>query len=1709
MAEPTLAPTKLGLWAHQQAHPDSDVYHLSRAFDLPDDADVAALDQALRQVVHRHPSLRTTYHPGPVLPLGQEQPVPDRLLQVEDLDATGAETVDDALLRIVRRPFALQTDLPARFVVVEHRHDGAPASRVFVAVIHHIALDLTGLGILVDDLSAAYQAALDAPPPSAGERPPAPDGPVVRLPPEPDPDPSDADYWRDQLNRLPPPLRLPHRHDGAGTSYRGAELVRTLSPEQAGRLAALARDRQTTPYVLALALYAISLWRATGEAELCLGTPVRVDPKREAIDYNLNTVAIRVALPADQPFATLVRTVHGTVREALRHRRLPFPDVVAQSGLTAPPGQSPVFSTMIVAEAVSSTRRIAGVAMGTGSEATMELGPLRLQQRPLSVTSTSFDLTLRFTTDELGWQYRCDVIDPAVVADVADRFESALDEFAADPDRPLSARPDVDAAHGVVPEVPEPPPVGSPDRTTPDRPPVHQRVLAQAQQTPDRPAVRAGGASVSYGELAARVWTVATRLRRLGAGREVPVAVAASATPDAVVALLAVLESGSGYAALDPELPTEQLAERVRQLQTPVVLADDDHQAALRDALGAGDAAGRSADRGVVVIGLDGNGAAPDASADAPQPGAADALVYPDQLAYVMFTSGSTAQPKGVMVSHRQLSASTFDRPDYFRDTVGRFLLVSRLSFDSSVAGLFRTLTEGGCLVLPDPERAHDPAHHLQLLAEERITHFESVPPLYQVLLSRLEPGALTELRSVVVAGEACPPALVRAHQTVLPDVSFHNEYGPTEATVWCAAFTAPPDWDGPAVPIGRAIPSARLHVLDEGGQPRPVGQGELFVGGAVVSRGYVGQPAATAAAFLPDPLSGVPGARMYRTGDLVRSGPNDDLVFVGRADDQVKLRGYRIELTAVQHALVALADVTDAAATVRDDFSGVPQLVAYLVPRTGAELRPSQLRSALLRTLPAEQVPSVFCAVDQLPLTVNGKLDRARLPDPQATALADHAGEPPRDHYEQLVVEEFRTALNISTLGRADNFFEAGGSSLQAMQTVARIRTAARVELSDGALFQAPVAADLAAQLRQLSARSDPDELAPGEGPVPASYAQQRLWFIDQLIPDSAAYNIPIALRLRGPIDSDLMAGVLDAVYQRHDSLRTVFPGERGQPHPTVREGHIELVRATARSLTEAVDRARQAATEPFDLAAGPLLRGRLDRIAPDDHVLTLVMHHIVSDGWSLGVLTDEVCELYAAGVAGRDPTLPELPVQFADFARWQQRPAVRRDHDEQLEWWIERLADPPTLQLPTDRPRPSVQTFAGRTFWWSLPREATSALRTVARDHDASMFMLTLAGFATLLRRLCYSEDLIVGTVVSGRTHPSTEPLVGLFANTAPIRLDLSGEPPIGELIDRVRRAAADAFDHQTVPFERVVERLQNHRDLSQNPVFQVVFAYQNAPRPPVELPGVAAELLDVTSETAKFDLTASVWEEDGRLRGTFEYSSAIFDPETIELFWQRYRELLLAFAAAPDRGVDELDWSSDAAHPDPDTATVADGPTLVPLDIVGRPLAPHTIGQLHVRTDDGALLPTGEFAQLADDGGWATLARPAGGTTAGTERADFRPPSNDIETVLGQLWRELLPGTGSIGVDDDFFGLGGHSLLATRVAAAAESVFQTPVSLQAFFVQPTVAGLASQVESSERTPGEAATIASIWLRVAGEAEGPVEQEQVELADETARSG
>jgi len=1350
----------------------------------------------------------------------------------------------------------------------------AAGDQILLLTIHHIVFDGWSIDVLLQDLAAAY-AGQPRPPAAwqyadfaAWQREHLTAGKIEQH----------LAYWRTHLAGVPTMLELPVDRPRTGGGRRGAQSHFTLPAELTARLRALAQQHHTTLFTTLLAAFHTLLHRYSNQKEILLGVPFggrAISEIENVIGFFVNTLPVKADFRDNPSFAKLLGQLRDELWTVQSHQDLPFERLVRELQPDRKSSRNPLFQACVVHEVVPLTSR----AMGALTVETNEITP----------PDAMFDLTLSLTDKgnelDCALRYNADLFDASTAARLAESFQILLNSAAETPDGEVGGLALLPAGERQLVLVAW----NATGRAYPRGASVPGLFAELAAERPAAVALSWTGGQLSYGELNARANQLAHHLRSLGVGRETPVGVALNRSVDYVVSVLAILKAGGTYVPLDLDYPPDRLNFMLADSGCQLVITNQNVPLA-----------------GVTQLNL-ASAAAVLAAAPKTDP---DLTATAESLAYVIYTSGSTGQPKGVAVPHRGIVRLVRGQAYANFDAAQRFLLLAATAFDASTFELWAPLLNGGTCVLY-PEALSDYARLETVIREQGVTCLWLTAGLFNQIMD-VRPSVLQTVKQVLAGGEALSPDHVRRALQLLPHLRLTNGYGPTECTTFACTYDLPQDFAGGAVPIGRPIANTTAYVLDARLQPAPIGvPGELYLGGDGLACGYLHRPELTAEKFIPNPFQ--PGTRLYQTGDRVRWRAEGVLEFLGRLDQQVKIRGFRIELGEIEAVLNQQADLRESVVVARESQLGEKQLVAYIVPRDSAPTV-AVLREHLRQRLPDYMVPAAFVTLAALPLTAHGKVDRAALPVPAARLESGTEFVAPRNPTEARLADLWRELLALDQISIHDNFFALGGHSLLAVRLVFRIQEAFGVNLPVKLVSECPTLVELAGAVARSSPAKTvvlPRQLRSAAGkPVrcPASFSQEQLWFIDQLEPGSAVYNVPLALRLKGELDLPRLTESLNRVIARHDALRTVFVAEQGVPVQVVLP-ELKLALAVT-DVSHQPDPAAaaqrqmlQSAGRPFDLRRGPLVRAELFTLAAGDQILLLTIHHIVFDGWSIDVLLQDLAAAYAG------QPLPPPAWQYADFAVWQREHLTADKIEQHLAYWRTHLAGVPTmLELPVDRPR----TGGGRRgaqSHFTLTAELTARLRALAQQHHTTLFTTLLAAFHTLLHRVSGQQAILVGSPISGRTLTESEDSIGFFVNMLPLKADFSGNPPFAKLLRQIHENVWEAQHHQDLPFEKLVEELQPHRDPNRNPLFQAAFIFEVAAPLPPKIDGLKLELEQIRTPTVKFDLTLTLTEIDGGLQGLWEYAAGTFEPETISR-WSKYLETLLNSAAeTPDGEVGGL--------------------------------------------------------------------------------------------------------------------------------------------------------------------------------------------------------
>ncbi|WP_169734039.1 non-ribosomal peptide synthetase [Zymobacter palmae] len=1459
------------LWILAQMGGDSaDAYVLSGGFRLQGCVDEEALREALRALLAHHDVLRMRIVTVDGEPRQQVTEVEvDHVLEVRDLHHMNEE--DQPLL-----PTFVLSQSPLWRVQLLRVSEEVTVLKL---ALHHLIADGWSLALFMDALSAYYARAQSGE--AALPRPALQytdyvqwqqglleDGTLTHQ----------QQYWVERLRGAPERLTLPTDHPRPERqAMAGGRLPIRFDAALTQAIKALGQQHRCTPFMVLLASWSVLMARLSGQDDIVTGIPI-AGRGQQALETMLgmfvNTQALRVDLSAAPNTTTLLAQVRRVALEAQQHADIPFEQVVEAVAPSRSLAYSPLFQTMFTLQ--------------NTPQGQLTLPGIALEALTSEEAKAPFDLSvaLEDIDGELVGSlfYATALFDADTLTQWLSAWTQLLSGMVRQPDTAVNALPMLsdDLRDQVVEDF---------NATAHDYPreaSIHALVERQVEQAPDAVAVVHDGTSLTYAELNDQADRLAHWLVAQGVAADQRVAIALPRGLSMVVAVLAVLKAGGAYVPLDPAYPDDRLRYILEDSRPTVLITTADfppRMAPLPDAL---TLALMEGDTLLWPHGSVWEAALPTAA--------------PDNLAYLIYTSGSTGQPKGVMVPHRAVvNFLCHQQRQLGVDERDRLLAITTLSFDIHVLELFLPLISGAQLHIAGDALRIDGAVLADYLRDEDITLFQATPATWKLLLENQWQGApqLTGL----IGGEACPLAL--AHDIAARVSTLWNMYGPTETTVWSTMQLL--STREAQVSIGRPIANTRAYVLDEQQHPVPVGVvGELYIAGAGVTHGYLGRPELTAERFLPDPFVADKQVRMYRTGDLVRWRRDGTLDYLGRNDFQVKIRGFRIELGEIEAALQACDGVQDAIVVARSHTGGEPQLVAYCTPSRDVMPDAAQLKAALAAIMPGYMVPAAFMVLERLPLTPNGKLDRQALPAPDDSAFVRQQYDAPHGPLEEGLAALWRDVLGVERVGRQDHFFALGGHSLLAVQLMTRVQQRLQHTLSLEALFAHPTLAAMAARLVPAAEGVLPDMLprAAGED-APLSPAQRRIWFLSRMDSSlSRAYQLHGSVDLKGEVDERALRQALDAIAARHEALRTYIIDVDDVPWQRVSAAGSGFSLTTL-ALTHGDT------VPPFTpamvLDKGPLACGRLVRLGTDHHVLQFAFHHVIADGWSIGIFLRELSEGYAAAHEGREAKLPPLRVQYGDVAIWQQDVLNDEHMAAQCRFWVEQLNGAPAcLSLPTDRPRPAVQRYDGAAVPVVLDHALTARLHALSRRYGGTVFMTLLAAWGALMARLSGQRDIVVGTPVAGRDHPDIEPLIGMFVNTLPLRLDLEASPSVEALLAQVKATTLAAQQHAQVPFEHMVEAVAPERSLAYSPVFQTMLALQNTPEASLTLPGLTLTPCEDETVSSQCDLSVLLREEGGRLIGAVHFATALFDEQTITRWIGYWVRLLEGMTATPEQPV-----------------------------------------------------------------------------------------------------------------------------------------------------------------------------------------------------------
>ncbi|WP_353632310.1 non-ribosomal peptide synthetase [Pseudomonas canadensis] len=1466
------------LWITWQLDPRSSAYTIPGALRLRGELDEDAVRASFQQLIQRHEALRTRFYERDGQAFQRVDAKADFELQVIDLSDLPVAEREARAQQIREDEARTQFDLekgPLLWVTLVRLDD---EDHQLLVTLHHIIADGWSLNILIDEFSRLYAAAaqgqtLELPPLAlqyadygSWQRQWLAEGEGLRQ----------LAYWKAQLGEEHPTLSLATDHPrSAHHCHTASRHTVRLGASLSDAIRQTAQANESTPFMLLLAAFQSLLHRYSGQRDIRIGVPNANRPRQETqglVGFFINTLVLRAELDGRLPFNELLAATRQAALGAQAHQDLPFEQLLEAFPQAREQG---LFQVMFNHQQrdLSALRRLPGMLA---------------DELPWHSREAKFDLQLHTEEDRngrlsLSFDYADELFENATIQRLAEHYINLLHAVCEHPQQAIGdlalMQHDEQALYSEAPCAPA------------------QQWLPELlnQPTSDATALVWDGGSLTFAQLHTQANRLAHYLRDKGVGPDVCVAIAAERSPQLLVGLLAIIKAGGAYVPLDPDYPAERLAYMLKDSGVHLLLT----QTALLEQVPSAE--------GVCVIAMD------SLHLDSWPTQPPGLHLHGDNLAYVIYTSGSTGQPKGVGNTHAALAERLqWMQATYQLNETDVLMQKAPISFDVSVWECFWPLITGCRLVLAGPGEHRDPHRIAQLVQEHGVTTLHFVPPLLQLFIDEPLVAECTSLRRLFSGGEALPAELRNRVLAQLPAVQLHNRYGPTETAINVTHWHCRAE-DGERSPIGRPLGNVICRVLDEQLNPVPLGvPGELCIGGIGLARGYLGRAGLTAERFVADPY-GEAGARLYRTDDRARWNADGVIEYLGRLDQQVKLRGFRVEPEEIEARMLALEGIAQAVVRVRDG-----QLIGYFTAQ--GELDEEAVKTALAAELPEYMVPALLMRLDAMPLSPSGKLDRRALPEP-VWQVREHVE--PETALQQQIAAIWREVLGLPSIGLRDDFFALGGHSLLATQIISRTRHACDVELPLRTLFEASELGAFAEQVGLIQAsgqRNQQTAIAKVDRsqPVPLSYSQQRMWFLWQMEPDSPAYNVGGMARLRGVLDVGRFEAALQALIMRHETLRTTFPSVDGVAYQKVSPQtglRMDWQDFSALSETERQPRLQQLADHeahtPFNLETGPLLRACLVKAGEQEHYLVLTLHHIVTEGWAMDIFARELSALYEAFIDERDSPLAPLPVQYLDYSVWQRQWLESGERQRQLDYWTAQLGNEhPLLELPGDRPRPPVQSHQGELYRFDLSDDLAARVRAFNAERGLTLFMTMTATLAVLLYRYSGQTDLRIGAPVANRIRPESEGLIGAFLNTQVLRCQLNGQMNVAELFEQVRHTVIEGQSHQDLPFDHLVEALQPPRSAAYNPLFQVMCNVQRWEfQQSRQLAGMTVEYLANDARATKFDLNLEVTDLDHRLGCCLTYSTDLFDEPRIARMAEHWRNLLEALIADPQQRLSEL--------------------------------------------------------------------------------------------------------------------------------------------------------------------------------------------------------
>ena len=1494
------------MWFMDQFEPGSPYYNIPMAMRLKGKFDYAIFERTINEIIKRHESLRTTFSSidgNPVQVISESY-----ILDIPVIDLTGAQTeVENKIENLAsveaRKPFDISNLPLLRASILRVNNE----DNVVLLTMHHIVSDGWSMGVLANEITTLYRAFfLDQPSPLPELEIQYADfsfwqqeylqGEALK---------EQLDYWKKRLSN-PPILELPTDKPRPKIwTNEGSSFTVTISKELLDRIKQIGYKEGATLFMTLMAAFKVLLMRYSGQDDVTVGTPIANRTLKETeplIGIFINTLVLRTTLNNNQTFLEFLREEKKVILDAYENQDVPFEMIVDEIQPEREMSYSPLFQVMFILQ---------NAPVKTSIVSDLELEPIHVDMGT-ATSEITFSISENRNGLSLSVEYNTDLFEETTIRRLTEHYQNILIEVVKNPNAKIKTLPLMNKVENqkilykwndkkleLTPNVS-----------------IHQLVERWAETTPDNTAVVFEDSLFNYKDLNDKANQIAHYLIDKGVKPDSIVAVCMEKSTDLMAVVLGVLKAGGAYLPIDPTYPQERIDYMIKDSNVKHIISETVN----KDLFGIKD---------ISILYLDAEETLNRYSNANP-----NFNVDESNLAYMIYTSGTTGKAKGTMIRHASLVNAYFAwEMDYkLLSEVRNHLQMASFSFDVFTGDWTRALCSGGKLVLVKRETLLDAETLYYIMKKEKVDIAEFVPAVLRNLIYYLNDKKLNLkfFKTLIAGSDVWYAKEYKEIKKLCGDKTrLINSFGLTEATIDTTFFEADnlsiPDER--LVPIGKPFANMPVYILDEYLNPVPVGvRGELFVAGIGIARGYFNRPDLTAEKFLPNPYSNLKGERMYSTGDVARYLPNGDIEFLGRKDHQIKLRGQRIELGEIETAIGKFNNIKDVAVIAREDKPGDKNLVAYLILNPNSEIDTNEMRKYLFNQIPEYMIPSAFVILDELPLTPNGKVDRKSLPKPDDSLFSEVVAVDyvaPRNPVEEVVAKIWSSVLNIEVIGIYNNFFLLGGHSLLATQVISRIKKQLEVEIPLRTIFETPTVAALSkaiekCKLEQKGISIPKLKIIPRSGNLPLSFAQQRLWFLEQLEPNTPFYNIPENYKINGELNIDALEKAINKVIERHETLRSSFHSNNGVPIVKIEDKinfKLEIKDLSKLDVDEKENKINEIIKDEnkkaIPLNKAPLFNLSLLKTGNEEYFIVLVIHHIISDDWSTKVLMQEISILYDSYVRDIPVTLNELSIQYVDYAAWQKEYLSGKVLDMQVEYWKNQLSDiPPVLQLPTDRPRPAVQTFNGRYKSFELPESTAELMNKFAREESVTSFMILLAGFYSLLSRYSGQKDICVGTPVANRTQDEVENLIGFFVNTLVLRGNLSGKPTFREFLKRVRETSLEAYAHQDLPFEQVVEIVQPERTLSHSPLFQVMFTLQNTPSRERELnSGITLSTVEAHSNTSKFDLTLFMVGEGKHFGGAFEYNTDLFEDETIERMILHFEDLLKNLLSNPEIPIEKI--------------------------------------------------------------------------------------------------------------------------------------------------------------------------------------------------------